>query len=268
MQTLIEAAQEVLAQDTALPFAAIHSVKEQHIVNVPVMKPMLICILDGYKKLGQIDPIECAPGEFVFLSNQPKIEMRNVPSAHHYFALVIEFENQDFDCLPTDFGPTAKHITGTIDTTFGNTLLQFVQWCAFAPQALWPLRRQELLLTLHHLGYTKVSQLRAAPSISHQLHALLNQNIAANISSAELAESLAMSESTLRRKLSDAGLNLQTIKENIRMGHGLGLLQSTNLPINHIAEQCGYASQSRFTDKFKQRFGLTPTELRKTRLID
>jgi AraC-like DNA-binding protein len=35
-----------------------------------------------------------------------------------------------------------------------------------------------------------------------------------------------------------------------------------------VAERCGYQSQSRFTDKFKQFFGVTPTELRKTRMRD
>jgi AraC-like DNA-binding protein len=268
MQSLIQSIQRVLATTQAVPFAVIHSVKEQHIVNVPVVKPLLICILDGVKKLGADQPLECTPGSFVFLSNQPKIDMRNLPREHHYFALLVEFEDADFNCLPNQPGPTVPHLHGNIDYTLQQTLTQFVEWSAFAPASLWPTRRQELLLTLYHLGHQQVGQLRSAPSISHQLHTLLSQNIAANISSAELAESLAMSESTLRRKLADAGLNLQSIKENIRMGHSLGLLQTTNLAISQVAEQCGYTSQSRFTEKFKQRFGLTPTELRKTLLND
>jgi AraC-like DNA-binding protein len=77
-----------------------------------------------------------------------------------------------------------------------------------------------------------------------------------------------MSQSTLRRKLQVEGSSLQAIKDRVKLGYGLHLLQTTMEPVGIIAEKCGYYSQSRFTDRFKQLFGLTPTELRKTRVID
>ena len=77
-----------------------------------------------------------------------------------------------------------------------------------------------------------------------------------------------MSESTLRRKLKAEGTSLQEIKDQSRLGLGLHLLQTTQDPITLIAEKCGYQSQSRFTNRFKGRFGLTPSELRKTKMED
>jgi AraC-like DNA-binding protein len=53
-----------------------------------------------------------------------------------------------------------------------------------------------------------------------------------------------------------------------KLGLGLHLLQTTLHSIVLIAEKCGYQSQSRFTDRFKGRFGLTPSELRKTKMVD
>ncbi|WP_084683746.1 helix-turn-helix domain-containing protein [Psychromonas hadalis] len=49
---------------------------------------------------------------------------------------------------------------------------------------------------------------------------------------------------------------------------GIHLLQTTHFSIGLISEKCGYQSQSRFTDRFKTLFGLTPSELRKTKMAD
>jgi AraC-like DNA-binding protein len=76
-----------------------------------------------------------------------------------------------------------------------------------------------------------------------------------------------MSESTLRRKLKLEGTSVQEVKDQARLGLGLHLLQTTRQPISLVAEKCGYLSQSRFTDRFKKRFGLTPSELRKTKMV-
>ena len=73
--------------------------------------------------------------------------------------------------------------------------------------------------------------------------------------------------STLRRRLKSEGNNIQDIRNQVRLGYGLHLLQTTQLHIGNIAEQCGYQSQSRFTDQFKLLFGMTPRELRKTKNI-
>lgn len=61
---------------------------------------------------------------------------------------------------------------------------------------------------------------------------------------------------------------MQEIKDQARLGLGLHLLQTTHYSIVLIAEKCGYKSQSRFTDRFKERFGLTLSELQKTKMED
>lgn len=88
------------------------------------------------------------------------------------------------------------------------------------------------------------------------------------LSIAHICNQLAMSESTLRRKLNSEGTSVQEIKDQARLGRGLHLLQTTRDSIGLIAEKCGYQSQSRFTGRFKGRFGLTPSELRNTKTVD
>ena len=60
-----------------------------------------------------------------------------------------------------------------------------------------------------------------------------------------------MSSSTLRRKLKSEGNSIQDIRNRVRLGHGLHLIQTTNNSIGNIAFECGYQSQSRFTEQFK-----------------
>jgi len=268
MQKLIQTIKHLMLKKQTLPFSVYSSVKEQQIFNVPVIKPLLICILDGCKKLGHQGEVDCPPGSFIFLSNSPNIDMRNIPTDNEYIALLIEFDDKDFDCFAHQTHNSESHFQGIIEITLKSTLQQFVEWSAFASPDIWHIRRQEILQTLFHLGYQEVCGAMTSPSISHRLHTLISKNIAANVGVSQLASTLAMSESTLRRKLQDEATSVQSIKENVRLGHGLHLVQSSNTSIGHIAEQCGYSSQSRFTDKFKQLFGTTPTELRKTKLHD
>ena len=71
-----------------------------------------------------------------------------------------------------------------------------------------------------------------------------------------------------RRKLKSEGTSVQEIKDLARQSLGLHLLQTTRDTIGLIAETCGYQSQSRFIERFKKRFGLTPSELRNTKVAD
>ena len=105
-------------------------------------------------------------------------------------------------------------------------------------------------------------------TLSHKVHTIISSNIASDFSADALSSQLAMSEPTLRRKLRSEGNSIQSIKDRAKLGYGLHLVQTTFESIGQIAEQCGYSSQSRFTEKFSQLFGVTPTELRKTRMSE
>lgn len=268
MENLKRAAKLGLEAGTTLPFSVYSSVREQRIVNVPIIKPTLICVLDGSKRLGRQGEIECPSGSFIILSNHPSISMRNIPGDGEYLALIVEFEHEDFTCLPPKTSRTVPYVQGELAEAFVKTLQQFVEWSAFAPQAMWTARRREILQLVYHLGHAQVCAVIEAPSLSNKVHGLISADLANDMSVDVLASRLALSESTLRRKLAKEGATLQAIKDRARLGYGLHLVQSTFEPIGRVAERCGYQSQSRFTDKFRQCFGVTPSELRKTRTRD
>ncbi|MGK8437048.1 helix-turn-helix transcriptional regulator [Ectopseudomonas hydrolytica] len=264
MQELIKLAREAQRENGTLPFSVYSSYKEQRILNAPITKPLLIFVLAGVKQLGQRDEIVCPTGTFLFLSNTSDINMRNIPG-DEYFAVLIEFEFSDFDRFKNKRGGNQRYVQGAIDEALGKTLKQYIEWSLYAPRALWPLRREELLQLIYLSGYDEVSNIVGHPSLSHQLHDIVSENIAADWNVGRLAEKLAVSESTLHRRLKAEGTGIKSIVSRARLSQGLFLVQTTMDPIGRIAERCGYQSQSRFTDRFKQQFGITPRELRKTR---
>jgi AraC-like DNA-binding protein len=78
----------------------------------------------------------------------------------------------------------------------------------------------------------------------------------------QVAERLAMSEATLRRRLNAEGTGFVELLADVRMSHAMTLLQSTDRPVAHIASAVGYESASRFAIRFRERFGFAPTAIR------
>ncbi len=268
MQDLLESAKKTLLEEKRLPFSVYSSITEQHILNAPVIKPLLIFVLAGVKQLGRDSEIVCPSGGFVFLSNSPTIDMRNVPVNEEYFAVLVEFDYADFDQFKHQRTNSKKYFQGEIDLILARTLQQYMEWSTYAHPEAWHFRKKELLQIIYQLGYEDVIAIAEHPSLSHQLHDIISGDIAGDWSVDRLTDKLALSESTLRRKLKAEGTDINTIVNRTRLGHALHLVQTTMDPIGRIAERCGYSSQSRFTDKFKKLFGITPSELRKTRTHD
>ncbi|PKG39424.1 helix-turn-helix transcriptional regulator [Psychromonas sp. Urea-02u-13] len=270
MKALINTINTLETGNNPLPFSIYSSTKEQNLLNVPVIKPLLIAILSGDKQLGEDTDITCTAGEFVFLSNTASVNMRNIPKQNSYHALLIEFDYQDFENLQINSANEATLCIGDITETLAKCLEQFVEWSAWAPVELWPLRRKEILQLLCHMGHKEILSMATDTNLAHQVHAFFSDQLAhsGTLSSEYICHQLAMSESTLRRKLKSQNTTAQEIKDQARLGLGLHLLQSTHDAIGLIADQCGYQSQSRFTERFKALFGLTPSELRKTKLTD
>ncbi len=79
---------------------------------------------------------------------------------------------------------------------------------------------------------------------------------------AEVASRLALSETTLRRRLAEERTTFAEILIDVRMTTALSLLQSTDRPISDIAFDVGYASPSRFAVRFRSRFGASPRMIR------
>ena len=133
MIKLIKTIKDSTRESCSLPFSVYSSIKEQKLLNVPVVKPLLIAVLDGDKVLGEDGEIECHAGDFIFLSDSPAINMRNIPKDKEYFALLIEFSQEDFSGIDVE-NSAKRHETnaksenfsvGKISLELEKCLLQF-----------------------------------------------------------------------------------------------------------------------------------------------
>jgi AraC-like DNA-binding protein len=78
----------------------------------------------------------------------------------------------------------------------------------------------------------------------------------------DVAHSLAMSERTLARKLSDEGLNFTEILQQLRRDLAIRYLGDRKLHVSKIAWLCGFHEVSAFTHAFKRWTGKTPSQMR------
>ena len=137
---------------------------------------------------------------------------------------------------------------------------------ALGPQAgvPAPVARQRLLEVLHWLLEDGIV-LRSAPvhpGVSTRVRALVARHLGGPWPADRVAGELALSQSTLRRRLAEEDTSLTDLLAEARMSAALTLLQATSRPVADIAQAVGYESPSRFAVRFRQRFGFAPTAVR------
>lgn len=92
----------------------------------------------------------------------------------------------------------------------------------------------------------------------------LRQNLAAPYRLDDLAEKLAVSRRTFIRHFAQAtGMNFGEWLTSERLWQVQDLLENTDLPIEHIAEQSGFGSAANLRAQFKAKFKINPNTWRK-----
>ncbi|MEC7940490.1 MAG: helix-turn-helix transcriptional regulator [Pseudomonadota bacterium] len=80
----------------------------------------------------------------------------------------------------------------------------------------------------------------------------------------DVAERFAMSRATLIRKLKLEGMQYREVLAEVRLSHALYLMQNGQQNVTMLAQSCGYQSEGRFSQRFKCKFGLSPSEYIRT----
>lgn len=128
------------------------------------------------------------------------------------------------------------------------------------PEAILAHRVLEPLIWLRHLGLNLLP-----PTSTHpvsQVRRLLETDLCHPWRVSEVAQHFGMSEATMRRWLAGTGHGFAKILRNARLERGLGLLQTTDLPVSSIALDCGFGTPSHFSESFRKRFGVMPKQIR------
>jgi AraC family transcriptional regulator len=92
----------------------------------------------------------------------------------------------------------------------------------------------------------------------------IGRNLGEQITNALLAGQAGLSESYFRHMFLKAmGMTPNRYIQQQRVERARDLLTNTNLPIAHVAAECGFASQSYLTTCFKGAYAMTPARFRR-----
>ncbi|ASP40559.1 hypothetical protein CHH28_18635 [Bacterioplanes sanyensis] len=118
------------------------------------------------------------------------------------------------------------------------------------------------LAAMHEHMLEQQLQALQAPDLYQQVMAWLQQRDTLDVSRAQLAESLFISERTLQRRLSEQGLSFQEMLDDGRKQRARYLLMQTQERVTDIALQVGLSGSS-FTRACHRWFAASPSEVRR-----
>jgi AraC-like DNA-binding protein len=252
-----------------------HCRQPQHLRNIPIHLPTSVLVVSGRKviTLGE-RKIEISPGELLLLPSGCTIEIGNYPGhqGEEYLGLAMAFPEESitqfrrsYSTLIPAGSPLLWHTSAPKEMVIA--LAQWVDWCLKYPidPTLTRHRQIELLLLLARTHVAGNLLLNQEASWCDRVAQRLTLDPAHDWSAGEVSRYLGIGESTLRRRLNEEQTNFRQILEESRMVAGLALLQETFWTVGQVAEAVGYSSHSRFSERFKLRFGLSPSDLKRSR---
>ena len=100
--------------------------------------------------------------------------------------------------------------------------------------------------------------------IIHRIHEYLLEHLADRVTIEDLSKQFLMNPTSIKKAFKDVyGMSIAAHMKQHRMEHAARLLLETNDNIAQIAFAVGYESQSRFTNTFKETYGMLPSMYRK-----
>ncbi|MGC1549790.1 MAG: helix-turn-helix transcriptional regulator [Rhodanobacter sp.] len=238
--------------------------RHQRIVAAPFAEYSVIQVRAGRKRITDSAGVtEIDAGGYFAVAPGSLLHVENLPADDGPYRAV---------CLCITRDQLGEHTRATDEASRSWAVLppqtSLAQAFAHAEQGLTeglaePLLRHrvaELLTAVALAGFRP--QLEHSQRISERVRLLLNTRPDYEWRTDEVARQLAVSPATLRRRLAEEQSGFREVLEEVRLTHGLALVQGTTKPMKRVAAECGYASPSRFTARFRERFGSTPSELR------
>lgn len=253
--------------------------RPQELQAVPFHQPALLLVMAGRKEIVMsTHTVVARAGELLLIPPDSTVWLGKYPDgpANDYQGLGVRFTPPALSHFRQIYGAQldawdiAPRWQARAPDSVVATLLQWLEWRRQYPQdrQLEQHRQVELLLLLARQGLAGNILLGEHPNWRQRVLQLVSMDPARNWQMRHVCAKLAVSESSLRRHLRDENSSFREILEEMRLAAGLTLLQETFWSIGRVAEAVGYQSQSRFGERFKTRFGVTPSELRRTHAGD
>ncbi|QQP93467.1 helix-turn-helix transcriptional regulator (plasmid) [Skermanella sp. TT6] len=251
--------------------AVVSATLPQRLRAVPVLKHCLVAVIDGVKHIrddGEDGTAVAPAGWFVALraGERPNIANLPDPATGRYRAVALTFDRETL-AVPALPCPASRRVPPGYavlpdDPALAESFVHAVAGLA-SPVLSGELARHRLAEVLLALAERGVGWSPAdAEGPIQRVRLMISARPQLPWSAADAARLLGISEATLRRRLAAEGTCFREILAESRLSHGLGLLQTTRAGIAEVALACGYDSPSRFSGRFRERFGMPPSEVR------
>lgn len=249
-----------------MPIARLDIVARQHqrIAAAPFADFSVVQVRAGRKRIedGNRHAV-IAAGDYLAIAPGQLLHVENQPAANGPYLAVCLCITHDLLTIPeTPAGkPPQAWARLPSDTSLDQAFRHAEQGLAEdLPEILLRHRVAELVAAVALSGFRPRFD-RTRP-MRERLRLLLAARPAHDWKAEEAAGQLAVSSATLRRKLADEACSFRAVLQETRLAHGLALVQGSIKPLQQIAAECGYASHSRFSARFRERFGTSPSALR------
>lgn len=249
--------------------------RPQTLTKMDMSAPVLMFPIVGRKKIVVEQQFyNTQPGEILMLPKGVRCDVENIPELGHnrFLGASLVFDQQTIDLFGKAYSDRLKDwaLTPRWKAIGSNEVYSLIaDWIAHdqtysADIAQTRHRLVEILLVLARQGLAGNLLLPRNETLSERVTQQFMTNLSHDWSLNDLTNTLAMSERTLRRRLQAEKTGFRDLLEDTRLNRGVEQVISSDMPIGQIAFECGYQSQSRFAERFRMRFSMSPTELRAT----
>lgn len=240
-----------------------NSAQEQILHNVKIHSPSIIQIIYGEKRLflsdGQIKSV--FNSKLLLCKSSTSLSFTNIPHSRRFTSRVFSF-----NCLCSDEMIKLSQVRGASIT---DNLINLDKALQDTLNALASFNRNSLSEETQAFWLMGFYQQLAEKGVLHLLfpntNVALKQQISCYLADApnyehsleKTADNFCMSRSTLIRKLKQEGAKFKDILIEVRLNYALILIQNGCYNITILTQQCGYQSKTKFSQRFKEKFGLT-----------
>ena len=247
----------------------------QRLHRVTFMAPTLIWVRQGTKQMQTHGtPLRCEEGACLCLPACEAFEMENLPGLRdHYLADIFVPPRRWCERFLQHYAPALPdHWQAEPSFRCSPDLAQALQGVISSQSGRSPLAQAQTEHAWQGVLLTLAAQGLAAPmfnlqplTLTQKVQTLLYLDLARPWQAQEVAQRLGMSESTLRRGLRQEESSFSELLSELRMNEAFSLVMTSEQPLLQVALECGFHSPSRFSQNFRQRYGMSPSALRQDR---
>ena len=245
----------------------------QTITRMDISAPMLMFPIIGLKRVvADRQTYVAHPGQVLMLPKGVRCDVENIPDRgqSRFLGASLVFDRQTMDLFGKVYSDGQKDWDPKWKAAGSEELFAIVaDWITHDqtyPSDLTQTRHRlvEILLILARQGLAGNLLISGGETLSERITQHFRTDLSYDWSMKDLTRILAVSERTLRRRLQSENTGFRDLLEDTRLNQGVERVISSDMPIGQIAFECGYQSQSRFAERFRLRFSMSPTELRAT----